>query len=331
MLRTLYPDDSEGGLVVDGIIVTIVNACLVDIKTPESNDGKAATKSLSAAASASGPLAQYVSGRVVPPLMILATDSQEVSRRPAVLAALGSLLRAHRSAAPRSSPNALAPFKDELLSILASGTRSSATLPAAATALVELAQTPDLLDPAELDFALEAASVLVLNDDEGQVDDAEADAVLAGLAAVGKSSLDPFKRTTLARLVARLPERGPGPGDEARYRRALGALNRLGSSEPALAVPIADQLLGRVERLADEPRETAALYGHHLLATLKAVTKGRTQWGGEEGAMLVARLLAILVAHAATEMDPGTVVTDTRVVLDAAGIVGTVMQHLDAE
>jgi hypothetical protein len=348
MLRTLYSDDASATS-LDGIIVPILNSCLVDLETPDTKDGKAATKSLSAAASASGCLAQYVCERAVPPLVRLATDLDEVSRRPAVFSALCSLLRAYRlGCAPRTEPAALAPLKDELLSILSSGTSNAATLPAATMAILQLPQIDGLLDSAELAYALEVASALALTD-ETQVDATDVDAGISEIAAVGKRFPEPFERTTLALLFDRLPEGSPpqtegGEDEEGSCRRALGALSRLASSETALIGPIAWRLLDRLWRAVDERSERGAQYCHYLLATLKAVVKGREgrregaeeQWG-EEGIRLVARLMAILVASVPLQLKSAEAgaswvsAAATRLVFDAAGVVGIVIQRMGVE
>jgi DNA repair/transcription protein MET18/MMS19 len=128
-------------------------------------------------------VSRYTLAHVVPHLLKLFADPNEVPSRHPILLLLSDLIAAARdSANAKSTPEEpmsdsppeppLAPFKDEVLGALISGVVTLATTRAALAGLTGLVSTPHLLSDAELGFVvLKVNDVLETCLDEEHSDD----------------------------------------------------------------------------------------------------------------------------------------------------------------
>ncbi|GAA6003750.1 hypothetical protein JCM10207_003581 [Rhodosporidiobolus poonsookiae] len=261
------------------------------------------------------------------------------------------------------SASPLEPYRDDLLSILTSSTRLLSTRLAAIEALVFLVRLPGFLSAQEVDFCLSALNDVLASCAPAPSSDPSANAsaapsgadeeaysvALSSLVALSAlpSTLPLLERSTLPLLLSSLPATispSPGSATSTAYRLALESLAELARPAPLCAV-LARRLAGRVEEVLaasftgmggeEEEKEHAALYAHHLLATLRAVlsAKARRNDPDVEGYVdgLVPQLVAMLVLPTTRAAEDGAVARDLRVVVDVGRVVGTVLRKVGAE
>lgn len=120
--------------------------------------------------------------------------------------------------------------------------------------------------------------------------------------------------------------------------RSLGALAAI-CDRPTLFEPLVVRILSRLELVCtisdDAPtRAINALYAHHLLATLRAVTVAKIKAGHGDLPNYFARagprLLAIFVLDSLSQQ-PETVAADPRLAVDAGKVLTLLVQQLDTK
>lgn len=289
-------------------------------------------------------IARYVLGLALPQLLAFYKDQDEVALRPAILTCLAGLLDPLTKHA--SSPSAiflahsdgnspLEPVRDDLLAAFTSGSRSPTSRAPALEGLVNLVKIPGFLSGSELSYCLSAINDVL----QSPSSEDEHDAALDGLVTIAELHPTAIEQSTLPLLFAMLPSEAPTPGskESEAYRRALSSLSVL-CTHPSLFEVLALRILSRLEPILSSPSsgdEFAALYAHHLLATLRAVMKSKVDKGhadiGHFSERFLPRLLGFFILPTMHSMDHGEVAKDPRLLLDAGKIVTLVTQRLDAE
>lgn len=229
------------------------------------------------------------------------------------------------------------PYRDEVLSIFTSGSRSSFSRPPAIEGLVKLVQIPGFLSTVEVTYCISA-----LNDALSAADSAtEYELALSGLVVIAGMHPRIIESTTLPILFTMLPSLAPPPvsPESEAYRRSLASLAAL-SLHPNLFEILSLRLLARLESVCaaafTDPGEQSAnsLYTHHLLATLRAVLVQKAARGDEDiqkyVEKLVPRLFGIFVMPTVSSMDTGEVALDSRLLADAGEVITIIVQKVDA-
>lgn len=168
------------------------------------------------------------------------------------------------------------------------------------------------------------------------------DAALDGIAVLAELHAPIIESLTLPLLFRALPDNAPSlhdPAGKSSYMRSLGALAAI-CDRPTLFEPLVVRLLSRLEIVCatDPPdtsvRSTNALYAHHLLATLRAVTVAKIKAGHRDLPNYFARagprLLAIFVLDSVTH-EKETVAADPRLATDAGKVLTLLVQQLDTK
>ncbi|GAA6032143.1 hypothetical protein JCM8097_007094 [Rhodosporidiobolus ruineniae] len=339
---------------IEGVAVQVVENSLDELKEPEKNNAKPAVRILTALIASSARLARYVLSVALPPLLSIYKNPDDVALRPAVLTHISTLLAslAPAPSAPSSSsrtttptsitpapaptlfsaPSSLShaagtsplePFRDDLLTLLTSASRTLTTRLGALDALVFLVRLPEFLAPTEVEFCVAAVNEVLEGTAPPVKEPEEGNAMAAGPsgadeeaydvaldALVVLSSLPPssspaaelVERTTLPLLLARLPSPSPTTAPPPRptsqgstaYRLALESLAEL-CVAPRLFAILAAELVQRLEGVLAFPASSsvveggddAALYAHHLLSTLLSVLRVKVAQKDEDVAGLI--------------------------------------------
>lgn len=296
-------------------------------------------------------MAHYILSKTLTQLLTLYKDPDEVSLRAPVLTSMSFLLSAlaplPSTSSTAFSPPALShlngesplePFRDDLLSIFASGSRSAFSRAPAMQGLVDLIKIPGFLLASEVAFCVGAIND-VLSKPESEE---EYTTALDGLVVVAKLYPGIIEISTLPLLFAQLPNTAPASGsnESTSYRRALESLASL-CLHPHLFEILANRLLAKLEFVCganfDEVKEHSrnGLYAHHLLATLRAVLKVKVGNGdvdvGKYVDHFLPKLFGIFVLPTLDVMDKGEVAKDKRLLVDASKVVTSILQRVEVE
>ncbi|GAA5866345.1 hypothetical protein JCM8547_000746 [Rhodosporidiobolus lusitaniae] len=369
---------------VEGVAVKVVENSLDEFKEPEKNNAKPAVRILTALMASSARLARYILSVALPPLLSIYKNPDDMVLRPAVLTHISTLLAAlsppspsdypsssvtptsvtPAPAAPLFSPPAalshadgaspLEPFRDDLLSILTSATRSLTSRLAALEGLVHLIRLPAFLSTSETEFSISAINEVLSSTSPSPssptppsgADEEAYFLVLSSLVTLSASHPLIIESTTLPLLLAALPTSvSPDPvgGESKAYRLALESLAELCVSKALFAI-LARRLAGRLEEVlassfvsSEEEYQNAALYAHHLLSSLFVVVKVKVKQGDEdvEGFVeeLVPQLVAMVVLPTTRKGEEGrkSVAEDVRIVVDVGKLCGLVLQKVGAQ
>lgn len=336
-------------------LISSSSMCLYSLRT-----ARGMTESVSA-----DRLARYVLQQSLPLVLDMYKNQDDIALRPSLLSHLATLLASLSepdlvSADPDEPPpprelsvpptfrhddgqSPLEPHRDDLLSILTGSTRAlTCRLPALA-GLLALVRVPEFLTPSEVDFSISSINEVLTSPDGDEYYDAALDALVV----LARRHPQAIERLTLPLLLATLPTSPlpmPGSAESDEYRRALEALAAL-CVPPDLFEILALRLSARLdESLAfiatpsSAEYIAAALYSHHLLATLRAVVQEKVKQGHvdvpkyAEG--FAPRLCSMFILPTTfNEYADGSrsVALDPRLVLDAGRVVNLVVQRVDPE
>lgn len=384
LFATLYPDeapvhrvhvnDSEGDAEMEvamdeeaevkGIAVDVVANAMNELREPDKRDAGEAVKLVCAAIASSRRVARYAFAVALPPLLSIFKSQDDISLRPSVLEHVSSMLAALARLPPPpdpDEPSPLNPYRDDLLSVLASGTRTATCRHPAIAALVHAFHVAYFLDPLEevpfvvaaLKDALDAVAPTVAN---GGGDAAVYDATLDALVEASKLYPHAIEKAVLPAKFALLPdaddplaslnapnELASAPGMPPAHIRALASLAAL-CVPPDLFEILALRVLARLERVGAlapaDPRDAAlgAKYAHELLATLRAALVQKARAGHDDVARYVDRFLpnfvAIFIAPTVRPPLPGappSIASDSRLLQDAGNVLQLIVQRLPLE
>lgn len=298
-------------------------------------------------------LAHYILSLSLPQLLKVFKDPDEVALRAPVLTCISTLLAA---LAPPPSPSAasspspftkpdllhsegqspLEPFRDDLLSIITSGSRSTTSRSAALEGLVNLIQIPDFLSSQEVAYCVSAINDVLLSP-EGE---AQYEAALDALVVISKLHPKIIEEGTLPILFTALPSEAPSANapENSTYRKALSSLAAL-CVHPDLFEILTLRLLARLEGVCSTAFPDAGvhsrngLYAHHLLVTLQAVLKAKVTAGHTDIPKyiekFVPRLCGLFILPTLEAMDQGEVAKDPRLLIDAGKVITLVVQKVD--
>lgn len=295
-------------------------------------------------------------------MLELYKSQEDIALRPSLLTHLATLLAAFSEAdiastdyeplpptelrtppafshADGASP--LEPYRDDLLSILTGSTRALTCRLSALAGLLALVRISGFLVPAEIDFAISSINEVLMTPDGDEYYDAALDALVV----IARQHPRTIERLTLPLLLATLPTGSvplPGSAESDDYRRALEALTAL-SVHPDLFEILALRLSARLDETllataspASAEYVAAALYSHHLLATLRAVLQEKVKQGHLDVAKyvegFVPRLCAMFISPTTASLaidGARPVACDPRLVLDAGKVVTLIVQQVD--
>ncbi|KDE05608.1 hypothetical protein MVLG_03980 [Microbotryum lychnidis-dioicae p1A1 Lamole] len=356
---------------VEGIAIKVVQNSLDELREPDKSNAKPAVQILNALICSSDRLAAYVLSVTVPQLLNLYKDPDEIALRAPTLVCLADLLSSLsplespaplNSTAPADAPisfppptlphaegaSPLEPFRDELLSVLTSGSRSASSRAPAMDGLVRLVRVPAFLAPPEVEYCISAIDDVLIGGADAEPSSSftedDYENALDGLVLLAALHPRTVESSTLPKLFERLPtsaetvpfHRSP---KSTRYRKALEALAALCAMHPDLFEILSLRLLARLEGISSTPTPevtpSVLLYAHHLLTTLKAVLKTKVEREDDDVVKYVEkfapRLLGLFILPT---VGPSSglngIVTDVRLLHDVAAIITVIVQRLDA-
>lgn len=282
-------------------------------------------------------------------LLTLYKDPDEISLRAPVITSISILLAAVAPVTVASTSafvppplshlngeSPLEPFRDDLVGIFTSSSRSAFSRPPAMEGLVDLVKIEGFLTPDEVGYCVSALNDIL---NAAESDDEYATA-LDGLVTISKLHPLIIESSTLPLLFAQLPATAPlsTSKESQAYRRALESLASL-CVHPDLFEILSVRLVARLEGVcaasfADATEQSAnGLYTHHMLATLRAVLRAKVANGdldvGKYVAKFLPRLFGIFLLPTLETMDQGEVARDRRLLADVGSVVAAILQRVD--
>lgn len=251
-------------------------------------------------------------------------DSDHASVRPNLLSHLAELLDAV-SKRNHSSAKAIAPLtetKDELVSILASASQVPATAVAGLHALATLCKVDGLLSPQGRSFIISCFNEYLKPGSDATV----TAAALAELSSMSTISSREICEQTLPQLYSQLPDALP---EDMQYISTLNALGQL-CTPAALYESLIIRSMTRLDHATSQDEQSAALYSHNLLVTLRLVTSRKLQRGDSDlskaSSKITARLFGLFIRGEAQQ----GCWKDSRLVFDASEIIALLVRTMDA-
>lgn len=234
--------------------------------------------------------------------------------------------------------------RDELLSALSSGVRSTQYRASALLAFVHLAHIPTFLSSAETNYIAESINDLILSPAAGDV----RGAALDGLRDIAKINLRVLEETTLPLLFARLPDRLSVNNNTAAEANVKGVVRRVLSSLARLCVQpdLFKILLTRLSTRLDlvcvssftnsEDRELNVGYARGLLVTMLTVLEEKVSKSHKDvpgyGVSLPPRLFALVLAAALRhegDKELSSVAADPRIIRDLGRLLTLLVRTVD--
>lgn len=265
----------------------------------------------------------------------------KAQQRSALFQIMGQLLKALQESPASIALEALAPFREEILSLSASNLTTPSTQELALFCLCQLAELPGCLSRQELVFAVQSITDVLVKPSPDAADGMAANALdaLNSLAQLHPSDIEEI---TLPPLIQLLPDTPPRREDSAaisEYKVALAALATLCVS-PALFDTFLIRVLSRVELLSSTPSEQSAeatsqavLYAHHLLTTLRVVVEKKVKAGHRDIASCASRVLhrlfGLFISRNLEASSGHTVAASTKLIGDAGRIITLLVQQMD--
>ncbi|ESK97793.1 dna repair transcription protein [Moniliophthora roreri MCA 2997] len=354
LVKTIYADNQaiNGDESIEGLARDACEECLHILHEPEKSQAKPAIKILCAFLSTTPSICRYTASQLVPHLLKLFINPDEVSSRPSILLLLSDVIAASRDAlkqVPEDGSSdaegveaALSPFKDELLSVLASGLKVASCRDPAIACLLGLVSTKYLLTEEELGFIVHCVNE-VLAEETDEDDEDTSSAALKLLAAISMQAPSHVRDQTLPQLFSALPDRAPSKDDvknRVKYWKALSALTTL-CRQPELFEILVIRLTTRLDLLCfphsrsdatEADLEPDAAYGHSILLTIHKVLLAKIDEGHHDIPKfidsLVPRLFNIFVYSAMTSDGRYMVGIDPRLIIAGGRIITSIIQSL---
>ncbi|CAO1622601.1 unnamed protein product [Parajaminaea phylloscopi] len=239
----------------------------------------------------------------------------------------------------------LDPVRDELLSALSNGVRSTQYRASALLAFVHLTHVPTFLSSEETNYIAESVNELILSPGAEDV----RGAALDGLRDIARVNPRVLEETTLPLLFARLPDRMPSHASASSdaelkgvVRRVLGSLARL-CVQPDLFDLLSVRLSTKLDLVCASEFSTAAEreanvgYARGLLVTLLTILQEKTARAHADvsryGIILPPRLFALILAAAlrSGHNGPLPVAVDPRVVNDIGRLLSLLVRSLNSD
>ncbi|KAF7798029.1 hypothetical protein EIP86_009241 [Pleurotus ostreatoroseus] len=346
LVRTIYDShntDIASDPQIEGLAKDACDECVRILKEPEKSQAKPATKVLCAFMSTTPSVARFTLEQVVPHLVKLFLNPDEVQNRGAVLQALADVIDAARHAtildlttdSETSIP--IAPYKDEVLGVLTVGLKVPSGCRHALVGLLSMVNTLKLLTDEELGFVVHNVNEIL---SEGDVEDEDvSDAILDLLTVISSLSSRHVVQTTLPMLFTSLPDSAPprvAESDRMKYWRTLSFLKRL-CIQPDLFETLVIRLSTKLDLLCTAPMtsdevskdtEPTAAYAHSLLRTLADALAKKESAGHVDIAKYLDRLIPRLFSlHVHTVFRGNhSLTSDPRLISVTAEIITLVVQ-----
>ncbi|CAO1627900.1 unnamed protein product [Jaminaea pallidilutea] len=239
----------------------------------------------------------------------------------------------------------LDPMRDELLSALSNGVRSTQYRASALLAFVHLTHIPTFLSAAETNYIAESVNDLILSPGAEDV----RSAALDGLRDIARVNPRVLEETTLPLLFSRLPDRMSAPSvppserdieQRGVVRRVLGALARL-CAQPDLFDMLVVRLFTKLDLTcagqcaSKEESEANIGYARGLMVTILTVLEEKARKKHTDipkyGVTLCPRIFALVLSAALHAPLPATqppIATDVQLLRDAGRLVTLLVRNL---
>ncbi|KAI0035332.1 ARM repeat-containing protein [Vararia minispora EC-137] len=345
VIKTIYSSSSENpSQDLEGLAKDACHECITILKEPEKSQAQPAMKILCAFISTTPSVSHHTVSHVIPHLIKLFLNPDEVPNRGASLNLLASFIAALRDSAikfPDVNASSLVPYKDEVLGVFTTGLQTPSSAGPAISGLHALVTMAGLLDEDEIGFVVSNVNGVLSNDREDSVgvDALDLLTTISIISPVHVSS------TTLPLLFSLLPDRAPSRGDAASREKSWSVLNSLSRLciQPVLFETLVIRLSTKLNLLCDplspptdDDVEPSAAYAHAILSTLATVLEKKVSRGDSDVAKYIDRLVSGLVVlflgGAVSPKDPSTLpIADSRLVIVAARIVNLIAAVLPAQ
>lgn len=285
-----------------------------------------------------------LASQLVPPIFDYVLDSfkspDKAQQRSALFQIMGQLIKALQACASPVAVQTLSDYREEVLSLSASGLVNPAVQEQALFCLAQLAEFPNCLSHAELVFAIQSITDLLVKPASDANDDLAANALdaLKSLAQLYPSDIEEL---TLPPLMQLLPDTAPRKMDTERiaeYRVALACLAGL-CVFPSLFEAFLIRILNRVERItkpSDEDSEAvqqSILYAHHLLTTLRVIIEKKAKLGHTDlrncASRVIHRIIGLLINRSLEPANQPAAGISPKVIGDAGKIVTLLVQQME--
>ncbi|KAL5536863.1 hypothetical protein ACEPAF_686 [Sanghuangporus sanghuang] len=286
LIQTIYSDSDEEASAGEpqGIITEISKECLELMNEPEKSQAVPASKVMASFIGTTPKISKFALSHVIPHLMKLFQDPEELVHRSQILTLLCIIvgaIEAKRSVLEEYGlQGQLLEFKDDILGAFISGTKNPSSCEAALEGIKKVSIMPDVLSDEELVYVVHNINELLQSDAEDA--DVASDDALAVLATIADRNSKVVEEYTLPLLFSSLPDSPPlrdAHRERAKCWRTLHLLARLCVSAPlfeTLVVRLTTKLDIVCASKSDDPDEMQdpeprAAYAHGILKTLGSV------------------------------------------------------------
>jgi DNA repair/transcription protein MET18/MMS19 len=364
---------------VTGLAKDICDECLRILREPEKSQSTPAIKVFNAFLSTTRTLScfmdhrkvlnqfmlwctaiisHYALSHIVPHLLKLFSDPEEIANRAATLTHLSDVVSAARDTSLSESRDPiLAPHKDEVLGAFTTGLKTTSSAVPSLKGLKAMVGSRGILADEELGYVVHNVDELLqgANEDDtrlvltvsvgcllADVLSTFSDVALDLLSTISTIAPKHVEQQTLPLLFSSLPDMAPTRDADAERQRiflTLASLRKL-CIQPALFETLVIRITSKVDVLLEKLKgeqdfEPVAAYIHALLYTLAQVLERKVERNDADVPKYVDRLLPhVYGVFVAASCDHGTnysVASDARLVEAAAQVVGLVVQTLPTQ
>ncbi|KAI0310724.1 ARM repeat-containing protein [Amylostereum chailletii] len=351
LIQTIYPEDDTGSTPTDdveGLAKDACEECIQILKEPEKSQAKPSMKVLCAFVSTTPSVSRYTISHVVPHLVKLFLNPDELPNRGPTLKLLSSLIAAIRDStlkariSPEAGHTSLAPYKDEVLGVLVTGLKVPSSVQPALEGLKAMVTTPGLFEDEELGFVVHNVNDIITGEREDAM--GSSDAALDLLTTISSTAPTHVSQTTLPLLFSLLPDQAPPRDDfpaRDKYWKTLASLAHL-CIQPVLFETLVVRLSTKLDLLCGPTTPTledknaldvepVAAYGHAIMTTLANVLAKKVERGDVDVPKYIDRLVptlfGILLSGTVAGTDsPSFAAVDVRLVSITGRIVNLIVQ-----
>ncbi|KAL5531709.1 hypothetical protein ACEPAG_4586 [Sanghuangporus baumii] len=286
LIQTIYsgPDEETAAGELQGLITEISTECLELMNEPEKSQAVPASKVMASLIGISPKISRFALSHVIPHLMKLFRDPEELVHRSQILTLLciivGAIETKQSVLEEYGLQGQLLEFKDDILGAFISGAKNPSSCEAALEGIKKLSIMPNVLTDEELVYVVHSINELLQSD----ADDADvaSDDALAVLVTIADRNSKVVEEYTLPLLFGSLPDSAPlrdAHRERAKCWRTLHLLARLCVSAPlfeTLVVRLTTKLDIVCAPKSDDPHEvqdpeSRTAYAHGILKTLGSV------------------------------------------------------------
>ncbi|EJD07612.1 ARM repeat-containing protein [Fomitiporia mediterranea MF3/22] len=292
LIRTIYGFDGSSERSedhIEGLVADICSECLGLMSEPEKSQAVPASKVIAALIGTTPSISKFVLSQVIPHLLKLFRDPDELVHRPQILTLLCvvvSAIDAKRTTLENYGLQAqLLTLKDDVLGAFVAGLKSPSSCEAALEGIRNLARMQDVLTDEELVYVVHNINELLQSEknDSDEASDESADDALGVLISIAERNSKAIEEYTLPLLFTSLPDSPPSRDahrERAKCWRTLRLLARLCVPAPlfeTLVVRLTTKLdiicAPKAELNNEEDSELRIAYTHGILRTLSSVVE----------------------------------------------------------